>query len=144
DGYLDIVSYANPPGRSGAGGVAVVSGCNGLEFRRDLAAKPPDLSVYGRSPSDGLATGLAVGDVDGDGRADMFLGAPGSQSFGGARGSYTGEADLILGRAFDAACTVSADAGPDLRLCEGASAPIVLDGSATGVSGCTQPGFRWS
>jgi hypothetical protein len=68
---------ADPLGRRDAGQAWVVSGASGRDV--DLAQPgAPLMTILGRRAKDYAGRGLApVGDVDGDGRADVAIGAPG-------------------------------------------------------------------
>jgi hypothetical protein len=58
----------------------------------DIAA----LTINGRSPGDSAGVSLAMGDVDGDGRADLIIGAPGGDGPGDSRPD-SGEVYVIFG-----------------------------------------------
>jgi hypothetical protein len=89
DGVAELV-YAEPyeaadgtaPSR---GRVAVfdVSGVSGT-----LSNDAPDVSVLGDDAADYLGRGLASGDLDGDGREDLLLGAPGDDEGGNDAGAW--------------------------------------------------------
>jgi hypothetical protein len=77
-----------------------------------------DLRVLGQAPGDQLGTGVGAGDINGDGKADVLLGAP-NAAFGPTL--HPGRAYAIFGRTFQPGTTIdlrttSADvalAGPD-------------------------------
>ena len=103
DGLADLVlgaSGGDGPGesRSGAGEVGVIFGRSSFPATLDLASEA-DVTIDGASASDQLSAGgaLNVGDVDGDGLADLVLGAAGGDGPGESR-SGAGEAYLLLGR----------------------------------------------
>jgi hypothetical protein len=93
---LIIGAYAaDAPGRSGAGEAYVVFGAAGLPAVIDLAATPAGLAVVGEGLGDALGTSLAAGDIDGDGRADLIVGAAGASPGGRVA---AGRAYVIYGR----------------------------------------------
>jgi len=96
DAIADVVVGA--PGRSGPGGAGtgaayVVYGRTSFPPNAviDLAVTPADLTVYGQAPADLLGLSVAAGDVNGDGRADLVLGAPSNQ------GTRAGKIHVVLG-----------------------------------------------
>lgn len=81
DGIADIVIAA--PGGAGADGgrqrageVYVVLGARNMPRQIDLARQVPFFTVLGAREHDGLASGIALGDVTGDGRPELLLAAP--------------------------------------------------------------------
>ncbi|MBI3653967.1 MAG: FG-GAP repeat protein [Acidobacteria bacterium] len=62
----------------------------------DLAAGEQNVAIYGANSADHLGAAVAVGDVTGDGRADLILGAPDADGPSEARVD-SGEAYLISG-----------------------------------------------
>lgn len=103
DGVADLVLGASggdgpSESRSGAGEAVVIFGRPSFPVTLDLASEA-DVTIDGASASDQLSAGgaLTVGDVNGDGVADLILGASGGDGPGESR-SGAGEACLLLGR----------------------------------------------
>ena len=144
DGYPDIVTGGprdSPLGRTSAGTISVLSGCDGFPRSRDLATDPAELAILGALYADSVGEQLALGDIDRDGKTDFLFGNPRTSSLGGLR-PYGGEAHVVLGRPFDNVCTVTPDAGLPINLC--GIADVTLNGSATTISGCSRtPEYRW-
>jgi len=63
---------------------------------RDLNAERPDVIVYGADPEDRLGSSLATGDVNGDGVADVLVGAPFADGPNNARPNV-GEVYIFFG-----------------------------------------------
>lgn len=81
DGFLDLIlgaSGADGPtnDRESAGGVYVILGSTNLPSRIELGAEEPHFTVWGAQDTDLLPNYLAAGDVDGDGKAELIVGAP--------------------------------------------------------------------
>jgi hypothetical protein len=81
-------------GEEAGGRVAVV--LSPLPPLLNLAEEDPDYIVYGADSGDQLGHSSATGDVDGDGRDDLLLGAVSSSGAGNAV-DLAGEAVLVLG-----------------------------------------------
>lgn len=104
DGYADLVACAPGADDAGAGaGTCWVIGGGAGEDRDDSRGAPvdtvADAAIVGAAARDALGASpraIAIGDVDGDGRAELVLGAPGHDggaADGGAVWVYAG-ADL--------------------------------------------------
>ncbi|HYF35949.1 MAG TPA: choice-of-anchor D domain-containing protein, partial [Prosthecobacter sp.] len=107
DGLLDIILGARDAdgpeeGRSSCGEAYLVFGRAVFPLTLDLGVQGndgADVTLYGASSQDQLTSGgtLAVGDVNGDGFADLLLGALGGDGPNEGRAS-AGEAYIISGR----------------------------------------------
>jgi PKD repeat protein len=118
DGVGDILLGAPMANRPTAGPVAASTGCGAVYgvyggtnlarpgapiiFQIDSstpASRPlQSVSVYGRADNDHMGTSVVSGDVTGDGRPDLILGAPDADGPGGAR-TGGGEVYLVAGGA---------------------------------------------
>ncbi len=101
DGSDDLVvsaEDANGPenGRGQAGEAYVIFGPVEPNTTIDVLNVGPDVTVFGADTDDRLGEALAVGDVTGDGVADLVIGAPRADGPNNAR-SRAGEAYLIRG-----------------------------------------------
>ncbi len=88
DGADDL--FIGGPGNDDGGtdsGAAwmVISGLTG-----DRALANADATLYGGAPDDGMGSAISVGDVDGDGRADLVFGVPGEDLLGDEGSVYIG------------------------------------------------------
>ncbi len=104
DGYEDIIigaKYSDGFQNQGVmnGEVWIVYGSSALATSIDLATSPAGTTViYGRNSYDNLGKSVATGDVNGDGIADLLLGADDSGGSGNNTGLSIGESWLVLGR----------------------------------------------
>ena len=97
DGRADLLigaPFASASSRAGAGKVFLIRGRAPLTGL-DLTVTPADLTVLGASAGSGLGTSVSMGDLDGNGKADLVLGAPDYRSQGLAS---AGAAYGILGK----------------------------------------------
>jgi len=102
DGIEDLVigaPFADGPGNSriDAGEAYVILGSVNLPRLINLAATSADITVYGADAQDQLGTSVATGFVNGDGVADLLVGAPGASGSGNQRGG-AGEAYIFYGK----------------------------------------------
>jgi hypothetical protein len=102
DGVDDLIiaaTFASGPdnGRPGAGEVYVLFGGE-LAGAYDLALRQGGITVLGLDEGDQIGHSAAVGDFDGDGIADMLLGAVSADGPTNGR-DLAGEAYLVLGGA---------------------------------------------
>ncbi len=67
--------FANGAGQD-SGKVYVFFGRAGLNGQIDLAQQKADVEISGESADDHLGTSLAIGDINGDGKEDLVIGAP--------------------------------------------------------------------
>ena len=77
------------------GAVYIIFGRDGLDGRLE-AAGAADVALFGNSPSGFFGDSMATGDVNGDGTADLVVGATFAQRTGG--GAQTGAAYVFFGR----------------------------------------------
>ncbi len=117
DGLADIVAGAprgDGPGNSRAdcGDVVIIHGDAALPPVLDLSRPPAAVrirTIHGRAAGDALGSAIAVADVQGDGAADLVLGAPLADApAGGLRALDAGEVIVVpsagaLARDLDAA-----------------------------------------
>lgn len=85
--------------RTNSGEVIVFFGGSHLGGVTDLAVARPDAIIYGADADDFLGTALAVGDFNGDGRADLAMTSLGGDGPGNGRGDATGEVSVLFGGA---------------------------------------------
>ena len=98
DGVADVIIGSNrgtPSGRTAAGKVYVVYGDSTLTLPHtfDLASQSADVSVLGAVANNQLGKAVASGDVNGDGVADLVLGA----DRGSTGALFAGEVYVIYG-----------------------------------------------
>jgi hypothetical protein len=86
--------------RRDAGKVYILFGRPGFEAVYDLAKSHADIVVQGARPGDQLGSSVAVGDVNGDGRLDLIIGAMGADGPDGVepRRRDAGAVYVIYGR----------------------------------------------
>jgi hypothetical protein len=82
--------------RNDTGEVHVIFGSRDVGGAIDLASTPADLTVAGARAEDDLGAAVASGDFNGDGVADLLIGAPMADGPGGAR-DRAGAAYVFLG-----------------------------------------------
>jgi len=102
DGFDDIIigaKWASPGGRNAAGETYVIFGdsFSSPPYTIDLSSTPADITVCGDDTGDLSGFGVASGNVNGDGYADVIIGAE-----GGAPGGRpaAGETYVIFGASF--------------------------------------------
>jgi len=90
DGRADFivgVPFANPNGIINAGSAFIYSGLDGSLLD----------SVHGTSPGDRVGGSVGLqGDIDGDGKGDYIVGAPGVNNLAGAAYVYSGATGLLM------------------------------------------------
>ena len=102
DGIADLLlgaSGGDGPNdtRTDAGEAYILYGRPDLPPSFDVDGVPgPDVIIYGADPGDRLGSGVAAGDVNGDGVDDVILGAPGGDGPANNRDSV-GEAVVLFG-----------------------------------------------
>ena len=85
DGFADLaVGEPQFDPQTLRGAVYLVYGSPALDGNRSFGSLATDLTILGRDNNDQMGTALAIGDVDGDGRADLVVGAPMSGGLGNA------------------------------------------------------------
>ncbi len=84
--------------RSNCGAVYIILGRAGSSSSsvRDLNVQRPDVIVYGADPDDLLGSSVAAGDVNGDGVADVLIGAPNADGLDNTRPNV-GEVYVFFG-----------------------------------------------
>jgi hypothetical protein len=102
DGIPDLVIGAytsSGPGnaRSTSGEVHVLFGKSTWFRPTDLKTRTPDVTIYGVDNGDTMGSALAIGDFNGDGKADLAIGARNADGASNAKNN-TGEVYLLLGR----------------------------------------------
>ena len=121
DGLADIIAvapFAAGPGneREDSGEVYII--LSPPPQHLDLADESPDLTIFGVDPGDQIGHSVGVGDVDGDGFDDLWLGAVSAD--GPDNGAdLAGEVSLVLG----------GEAPPGLRDTAAGDARAVVYGS---------------
>lgn len=98
DGVSDVLlsaPFEDSPTEEGAGAVHLVPG--GSSLQGGLVQEVAAWTIRGSESEAYFGSSLAVGDVDGDGLADLLVGAPGASSGDGAAFLYLGQ-DLEAGQ----------------------------------------------
>jgi hypothetical protein len=116
DGVDDLVLSAPwAPGTAGdnAGAVHVVFGPVLTGTVRDLAARRADVVVRGDHPYENLGDAVATGDVNGDGAADLVIGAAGGRDPSDA-GFQRGRVHVLFGPLVTGATVNLATTAPDV------------------------------
>lgn len=80
------------------GAVYLVYGAADLSGDRTFGSQASDLSLLGRDSGDRLGGALAIGDINGDGRGDLIIGAPASSGLNNAS-LFAGEVYVFFGAA---------------------------------------------
>jgi hypothetical protein len=93
--------------RSNSGEVYILFGKTSWPATIDLKSADTtrtnaDVTIFGANASDQLGRALAMGDVNGDGKADLIMGAPGAAGKNGARPG-SGDVFVLYGRSAPAA-----------------------------------------
>ncbi len=117
------------------GRVALLSGATGIQIT----------SVAGPAPADRFGVAIQIGDADGDGVADVYVGAPGVNGPGTDRGAMVVES-LTAPGAFSFMGVIVGDVdgdlfGSSLALLPISPRPIAGDYVAVGVPGHDEPGL---
>ncbi len=95
DVIIGAIAASGPDGsRPRAGEVYVVPGSRDLRGTIDLSKQAPEFTVFGAHSEDSLPNHIATGDVNGDGRQDLVLGAPFAEG-GEADRLNAGEAYIV-------------------------------------------------
>ena len=97
DGFADLaIGEPQFDPQTLRGAVYLVYGSATLSGNRTFASVTTDLTILGRDSDDQMGTALAIGDVDGDGKADLVVGAPLSGGLGNAS-FWAGEVYVFYG-----------------------------------------------
>jgi hypothetical protein len=99
DGYDDIIigaPYASPAGGTEAGETYVIFGSAAPPATVDLNSTSADITIYGDDAYDYSGSFVSSGDINGDGYADIIIGARGADPAGGIE---AGETYVIFGSA---------------------------------------------
>ena len=99
DAFADLLvggpGVQNDQGEA-TGAVAVLLGDDTVgQASGNIGALDPELAIFGDQPGDAFGSSLALGDLNGDGLADMVVGAPSATRLGV---SNSGSAYVIAGR----------------------------------------------
>lgn len=116
----------------GPGAVYVIFGKPVLPKVIDLAQTSADVTVFGENGGDNMGDGVGVGDLNGDGVADLIVGAGGAKGPDRMRRVSSGQAYVVYGKAeLPAIIDAAGDVGP--------KPDVVIYGGEGGVSQVPDP-----
>ncbi len=145
DGFAELViSASNARGgdqdKAGAGAVYVIKGRGLFSSSFDLANDEANVVIRGVSTGDAFGSAIAIGNLEGDEKGNLLVGAVGADGPGGRRDS--GLVYVFLTVEKEPPARPVADAGPDWCVLPGGT--VVLDGSGSRDADGGALTYQWS